>query len=274
MTGLWILLGIFLFFFILFAVPIHVIVGLSDEVSAALRILCFKIKLFPRPKRPKKKPKPPKDPKKHAQKLAKKKAKKERKDLEKAEKKAAKKAEKKAKKAAEPKKKRDIVGLVKLLLKVIGAFLRSFPKHFRIRIHDYEITVASDDAAKTAVMYGAVYALSQKLFNDLKRWKNFKIKRNASLRIDTDFLAEKTRANVKIEFILSIGGVLAMVLAAGVGFVKGAMENKTRRKELGLDEPKEKKGDSAENKADKSNKPEDTQKNAEKKSVKNKNQNG
>ena len=77
----------------------------------------------------------------------------------------------------------------------------------------FEITVASDDAAKTALMFGGVYALSQKLFNDLNRWKNFKIKRNAPLRIDTDYLAEKPRANVKIEFILSIGGLLAMVFA-------------------------------------------------------------
>lgn len=264
MTALWILLGIFLFFFFLFAVPIHVIVGLSDEVSAAVRILCFKIKLFPRPKRPKKKPKPPRNPKKHAQKLAKKKAKKDRKDLEKAEKKAAKKAEKKAKKASEPKKKRDIVGLVKLLLKIVGAFVRSFPKHFKIRVHSYEIIVASDDAAKTAVMFGGVYALSQKLFNDLNRWKNFKIKRNALLRIDTDYLAEKPRANVKLEFILSIGGVLAMVFAAGIGFVKGAMENKARRKELGLDEPKK----DPKNKENQE-KTEENQKSDEKKSAKN-----
>ncbi len=230
MTGLWILLGIFLFFFFLFVVPIHVIVGLSDQVSASVRVLFLNIKLFPRPKRPKKRPKKPKDPKKHAQKLAKQKAKKDRKAIEKAEKKAAKKAEKKAKAAEKPKKKRDILGLVRLLLKVIGAFLRSFPKHFKIRIHAYEIYVASEDAAKTAVMYGAIYALSQHLFTDLQRWKNFKIKRKAPLCIYADYFAEKPYANVKIEFILSIGGLLAMVMAAGVGFVKGAMENRARKK--------------------------------------------
>ena len=231
MTALWILLGIFLFFFFLFVVPIHIIVGLSEEVSASVRILCFKIKLFPRPKRVKKRPK---DPKKHAEKLAKQKAKKDKKAIEKAEKKAAKKAAKKAEKQAkaaeQPKKKRDILGLVRLLLKVVGAFLRSFPKHFKIRIHAYEIYVASEDAAKTAVMYGAIYALSQHFFTDLQRWKNFKIKRQAPLCIYADYFAEKPKANVKIEFILSIGGVLAMVLAAGVGFVKGIAENRARKK--------------------------------------------
>ena len=242
MTGLWILLGIFLFFFVLFASPIHLIVGLSEEVSAVMRILCFRIKLFPRPKRVKKRPKPPKDPKKHAEKLAKQKAKKDKKAIEKAEKKAAKKAEKKAKAAEKPKKKPDIVALVRLLLRVIGAFVRSFPKHFKIRIHAYEIFVASDDAAKTAVMYGAVHALSQKLLNDLQKWRNFKIKKKAPLGIYVDYLAEKTKANVKIEFILSIGGVLAMVLAAGVGFVKGAAENRARKKNRPAeDQPKDKK---------------------------------
>ena len=230
MTALWFLLGIFLFFFFLFVVPIHIIVGLADEVSAAVRILCFKIKLFPRPKRPKKRPKKPKDPKKHAQKLAQQQLKKDRKAIEKAEKKAAKKAEKKAKAAEKPKKKKDILGLVRLLVKVVGAFLRSFPKHFKIRIHACEICVASEDAAKTAVMYGAIHGLMQNLFTDLQRWKNFKIKRKAPLAIYVDYLAEKPKANVKIEFILSIGGLLAMVLAAGVGFVKGAAENRARKK--------------------------------------------
>ena len=56
-----------------------------------------------------------------------------------------------------------------------------------------------------------------------------------------------------------------------VSFVKAAIANKARRKKLGLDEQ----GDnSAETKADDTQKTENTQKNDEKKSAKNKNQNG
>ena len=43
MTGLWIALGIFAFFFLIFIIPIHVMVGLTDNVSVMVRVLFLKI---------------------------------------------------------------------------------------------------------------------------------------------------------------------------------------------------------------------------------------
>ena len=123
---------------------------------------------------------------------------------------------------------RDIVGLVKLILKLVAAVLRKFPKHFRVRILRYEITVGTKDAAKTAILYGSVTGLSSTLFERLGRVTKFSIKRNAPVNVYADFLGEKTKADIAIDFSITIWGVLHMVMAAGLAFVKAKMTAKPK----------------------------------------------
>ena len=201
MTGLWIALGIFLFFFFIFIIPIHVTVGLTDGVSVMIRILFLKIPILPKDKNKKKK-----------------KSKKEKKPKEKKPK-PEKKKEKKPKDEGKKKKKRkitanDIVGLVRVLLNVIVALFKRLGRNFKIRVYAYEICVASEEAAKTAVMYGAVKSLSETIFLRLQDSINFKIVKKAPVGIYVDFLEEKFKANVKIDFSISIAGVFGIVFAA------------------------------------------------------------
>ena len=200
MTGLWITLGIFLFFFLLFSVPIHVTVGLRESVSVMVRILFLKIPIFPKPKSTKKKSK--------KKKKSDKKPKKDKKEKPKNQ-------EKK-----KSKKKLDIVFLVRLLLDVVTALFKKLGQHFKIRIHAYEICVASEEAAKTAVMYGMVQTLSETLFLRLEKAINFKIVKNAPLGVYVDFLEEKPKANVKIDFSISIADVFAIIFGVIFAFIK------------------------------------------------------
>ena len=197
MTGLWITLGIFLFFFFLFIIPFHITVGLRENVTVMIRILFLKIPIFPKPKSTKKKKKKKKKPK---------------------EKKKKEKNKDESKK--KPKKKVDIVFWVRLLLDVVTTLFKKLGQHFKIRIHAYEICVASEDAAKTAVMYGTVQALSETLFLRLEKAINFKIVKNAPFGVYVDFLAEKPKANVEIDFSISIGGVFAILFGAIFAFIK------------------------------------------------------
>ena len=200
MTGFWITLGIFLFFFILFSVPIHVTVALKESVSVMIRILFLKIPIFPKPKSTKKKSKK----KKKSDKKPKKDKQEKTKDKEK----------------KKGKKKLDIVFLVRLLLDVVTALFKKLGQHFKIRIHAYEICVASEEAAKTAVMYGMVQTLSETLFLRLEKAINFKIVKNAPLGVYVDFLEEKPKANVKIDFSISIADVFAIIFGVIFAFIK------------------------------------------------------
>jgi hypothetical protein len=199
MTGLWVTLGIFLFFFFIFIIPIHVTVGLQESVSVMLRILFLKIPILPKTKKKKKK-------------------KKEKKPKEK-KKKEKKPEDKKKKKKKKKKKVSDIVGLVQVLLDTVVALFKRLGRNFKIRVYAYEICVASEEAAKTAVMYGAVKTLSETIFLRLQDSINFKIVKNAPMGVYADFLEEKFRANVKIDFSLSIAGVFGVLFAAIFKFI-------------------------------------------------------
>ena len=98
------------------------------------------------------------------------KRKKKPKKAKKSGKKATPKPKKQAKTApSKPKPKRDIIGLVKLILKLVSAVLKKFPRHFRVSVLRYEISVGTKDAAKTAILYGSVTGLSSTLFERLGR---------------------------------------------------------------------------------------------------------
>jgi membrane protein insertase Oxa1/YidC/SpoIIIJ len=211
MTGLWIALGVFLFFFFIFIIPIHVTVGLTESVSVMIRVLFLKIPILPRPpKKKKKKEKKPKEKKPKEKKKKEKKPKNEEKKQKKEKKSetAEKKKEKKKIKAS------TIVGLVRMLLNVVAALFKRLGRNFKIRVYAYEICVASEEAAKTAVMYGAVKSLSETIFLRLQESINFKIVKKAPVGIYVDFLEEKFKANVKIDFSISIAGVFGILFAA------------------------------------------------------------
>lgn len=220
MTGLWIALGIFLFFFIIFIIPIHITVGLAENVSVVLRILFFKIPIFSTEKKEPKKKKKKKVKKEKKEKPGKK----EKKKKEKKEKKPKKQDTGEEKKPKKKKKRKitasDIAGLVRVLLNVVAALFRRLGRNFKIRVYAYQICVASEDAAKTAVLYGAVQSLSETLFLRLERAINFKIVKNAPVGVYVDFLEEKFKANVKIDFSISIAGVLGIPFAAIGEFIR------------------------------------------------------
>ena len=204
MTALFILLGIFLFFFLLFTLPLHVKITANDDVSVVARVLFIRYSLFPMTKR-RKKPKKKKGGKgKGASPAPRKK--------------------KKAKKTKKKRTKKELWHLIRLLFKIVTAVLKKMPRSVRIRLETFEITVATGDAAKTAVLYGAVSGLAWNLFDLLRNHIDFKVRKNASVGVEADFLGEKSKANIKIDFSTNLGKVLVLLLTAGIAFVK----NKTK----------------------------------------------
>ena len=197
MTGLLIAGAVLLFFVFLLTVPCHAVISADDELRVWIRVLFVKISVFPAKKR--------KHPKKEKRKR---------------EKQAAKKKKKKEKKEAAPKKKRNILHMLRLILRIAAAIMKKLRRHLRIRLHAYEIAVATGDAAKTAVLYGAVAGLSSNLFELLQSGIHFKVKKSAPVDVSADFLGEKTKVRIKIDFSINLWGVLATLLAAGIAFVK------------------------------------------------------
>lgn len=143
-----------------------------------------------------------------------------------AEQKPDKQKKQKSKKSAKPEKKEkqsieDIVALVKLLIEIAKKVLEKTWRYIRIKIERYDITVGTDDAAKTALIYGGVSQATSYLFTLLDETAHFRVKRKAPVNVGVDFLAAETRANVQMDFCLRLWHILSIGLGAGIIYLRG-----------------------------------------------------
>ncbi len=143
-----------------------------------------------------------------------------------AEQKPEKQKKQKSKKSAKPEKKEkqsieDIVALVKLLIEIAKKVLEKTWRYIRIKIERYDITVGTDDAAKTALIYGGVSQATSYLFTLLDETAHFRVKRKAPVNVGVDFLATETRANVQMDFRLRLWHIISIGLGAGIIYLRG-----------------------------------------------------
>ncbi len=191
MTALIIIGAILAVIALLLFLPVHITAAVKDEAKVFLRILFVKIKLFPVKEKPEKKKKEQKP--------------KQEKPKEKTEKKE--------------KEKRDIPSLIHSVADILGVFLRQFSKHVKIKVLRYKIIIGTDDAAKTALLYGAAEQATAYLFAVLGENAKFTFSKKNSL-VWADFTSEKTTADVKIDVSISVFGALAMLVPTYVAYAR------------------------------------------------------
>lgn len=215
MTALIIIGSILLFLALLICVPLTATLVYDTEFKAYARVLCVRVKLFPRKK--KKKRGPHSMSRRKAAKILAAIEKKKQKKKEKAKKKQIKKEEKKAKEAEEGKKSiSEILDTVSDITSLATDALGRFGKRFRVKISVLKITVATPDAAKTAIAYGAIQSALAQLYATLGQAKRFKLPKQSNFALDADFSKEEPSAEIKIHFSFSI---FAMIAAAAGAFI-------------------------------------------------------
>ena len=176
----------------------------SDDFLVVLKILFVKIQLFP-----KKEKKPPtRLTKKQLLRLEKKKAKK-------AAKKAGKKSKKQGGDGEKSDKKRGKPGVIETLTLIKDIFASVAPKlskYLKVTLAKIYIAVATGDAAKTALLYGVVSQSVAYLIEALD--VNANLKGEPDVVVTTDYLAEKTYADLEIKLSLRVWQVLYILLPA------------------------------------------------------------
>ena len=202
MIALYIIGGIIAFFAILlsFNVSLRVIFNSSakDEMNIYAKIGFYKIYIVP-----------------------------EKIKKEKRIKKVSKKKEKTVKtteeiKKEEPKKEKKKYSIPEIfnVVKDIGSvLLKRLKKHLRFKINKINIILASDDAEKTAILYGAAIQSAYYLYEFLDH--NFKLKnKRDSIKIIPDFSKIQTSFDIDVKFYIKISHILALAIAAAMKFVK------------------------------------------------------
>lgn len=204
-TALFIIGGIVLLFALIGAIRIEAVIQYAEEFGLRLRVAGIPITLVPgKKKKVKLKDYSVKARKKYDEKQAKKqKAKAEKaaaKKKKKAEQKAKKAEEKKAQKASgKPKKKgMSIPDILTLVLNVLKILFGRFGKHIRIRIARLHVAIGSEDAAKTAILYGAVSQTVCYIAYLLDSTSTLRYPARSDVDIRADYLSEKISCNLEI----------------------------------------------------------------------------
>ncbi|MBQ0009579.1 MAG: DUF2953 domain-containing protein [Ruminococcus sp.] len=219
MTWLWILLGILGFFAFLLFLPATLQIrarlgGENDNgankadrkngVFLFLRVLFVKIKLYPGKPRVSVR------------------------SQKKKEKKTAKKAQKKAQKQADgaQKEKPGVVELIRLVIGLTKKLTELLARHLRITLKRYRVVVSTDDAAKTALLYGGVSQATSYLFLFLEEEADFHIPEKSDVDVRADFTAGHTTAEIALDFRLFVWQLFSILLGVAMEFVRRKAENK------------------------------------------------
>ncbi len=224
MTALYIVLGIAVFVTLIALLRVTLILDAEDTLTLTVRVLFLRFKLLPKIKRP--------PNLKHFRiKAFRRRRLKEEKRFRKRElarAAASKKKEKKAEavKAAgqEPPKrslKENMAFGIDLVKYVVLRVLKTFGKRLRIDIRSIDITVASGDAAKTAVTFGYVCQGVAYIKELLDRCLHVRYpeKREGTIRVRVDYLAEKSTFKVHMAFHIRVWQVFSLGIAALKGYL-------------------------------------------------------
>ena len=182
---------------LLLKVKINIV--LDDAFAVYAKVLFIKIKLFPPSKKKKKaKPKKVKEEKKAKGK--------KKSDVTNAQEKVQVKL--------------TIFDYIKIITDVVNLFFKKFAKHLHIKLAKIYIKVATDDAAQTAILYGAVSQSLAYLVEALDSVTNLDGLKSSYINVEPDYLSNKFEAKINITFSIRIIGILDMGLKSLFRFLK------------------------------------------------------
>ena len=223
MVVLAVLGGIALLLFGFLMIRIRFVIAYSDELTLRLRVLFFGFTLLPS-----------RDKRKKKRSMSERKAEKIRGKLQKKQqKKIEKKKQKKSEKAEKPKKSfGEILDLLQLATSLVSVLFRHFFRHLRIRVARIRIIVASEDAATTAIAYGAITQSFNVLLPLLESVRNFPKLKKADLFVGVDFTKDAPQTDLKLVFSIRLWQIFDIAFRALGAFLRHKLkhtENKNQQ---------------------------------------------
>ena len=221
MIALIVIICIVAFIAFLLSIKVTLKIRYTDKLSVYLKILFVKIRLYPKKNEKKRYP--------HS--MSKRRAKKIKDSLKKKPKKA-----KKKKKESEEKEERyeksDLLSIISIVLSFVKNFVRLFANSIRVKASRLKITVATEEAAQTALTYTAITQSINVLFPLLDRLKTVKkLPTGKELSVDADFLSDTPTLDIDIELYIRVGGALKAICGAAIKAFKKAVKDQIKKLE-------------------------------------------
>lgn len=107
-----------------------------------------------------------------------------------------------------------------LVLKLIKRLIGRFGHHLRVDLSCLKLTVATSDAAATAVAYGAVCGVINTLIPILQDLKGVSLPDADRLEVRADFLSDELKADVKITLSLRLWQIADILIRAVFAYLE------------------------------------------------------
>ena len=186
MTALYIIGSIVAIILLLLFLPlIRLRIDFDGKLDVYLRIAFFKIMLFPQNRKKKKKAKSEKAAKEKPQKA-------------------------KSGHGGMEFTAKDIPYILESVSELISDVFSAVSRKLTVKIINFHVKISTGDAANTALIYGAASAAANAMIGIIDERGKLKVKRKP--QILCDFTGEKTEADVKLAFILSAAGAIAIIM--------------------------------------------------------------
>lgn len=183
-TWMYVVGAIILFIALILALKVNIIVSYKEDLCVYLRILFIKIKLMPKKEKIK--------------------IKKDKKSKKKSE----------SKPAAEGEKKKGIspVKVVWEIREAILSLIKKSMNRLHFKFARLNIEIGCEDAAKTALVYGAVTQGVAYLLEILDNISNVEISRFSDINVSSNFISRKSKAECKITLYIRVFSALAVLI--------------------------------------------------------------
>ncbi len=207
MTGWYIAAAVLCVLIALALLRIRIVLSYTEEVSAKLQILFFRFTLYPRKKRVSLRRYTYRRYRKRL--LAQRKKESQRKP--------------KPQVRASAKKKRPLKESMRLYQYLFSRLYKRILHHFRIDVARLHVTVATGDAAQTAIATGIVSQAVAYVMEILSNHTNLHHSYHADVRVEPDFLAEKSKVSCKLLFSLRVYEIIDIGIRFFYHYLLGSM---------------------------------------------------
>ncbi len=225
----WIYILAFLLFllFLLFA-PIRLSLSYREDLSLSLSAFFLPFSVYPRKKKVR-----PSDYTPRKMRKKRKKALRKRREAAAQEARTAKKKEKTLKQK---------LRALRLVLYILKNAYARILSAVRIRVHRFKVTVATDDAAKTALLYGAASGGVAALLEILESFTRTSVKRGGA-EVVADFCGQSSKIDAKIVFSTNLYRFLGLALRAVLLFFKFKQKDAIKNNRNGGNQDERKQGE-------------------------------
>lgn len=204
MTALCIIFLILLLLFFIAIIPVSLTLKYDSEISVFTTIWGLKITLYPKRKK--------------KVKISDYSLKKTRRRQKKELKKAAKSTKTKVKRTGTSQK-RSLLEDVELIYKLLKKLASEVSHHVKIKTKRIILNVASDDAAKTAILYAAVNNAVLLILTLLDNFEKLEKAHRSEIAVNADFLSAKSSADIELSFSLRIWQLIKILFATALEYV-------------------------------------------------------